>query len=123
MLYMLFFASCIHSLKKSQLETKRVGNKRQAYKYKKSFLVLLTNLRKKIKKLKKSFSDFYANYFLIHMMFANNLFCLFRPCKQFFSIFFIPPLQKNNGPSLIMLSRMMLPMHRQTGFVPMLQKV
>ena len=29
--------------------------------------------------------------FLIHMMFANNLFCLFRPCKQFFSIFFIPP--------------------------------
>ena len=34
------------------------------------------------------------------MMFANNLFCLFRPCKQFFSIFFIPPLQKNNGPSL-----------------------
>ena len=25
-LYMLFFASCIHSLKKSQLETKRVGN-------------------------------------------------------------------------------------------------
>ena len=30
MLYMLFFASCIHSLKKSQLETKRVGNKRQA---------------------------------------------------------------------------------------------
>ena len=42
MLYMLFFASCIHSLKKSQLETKRVGNKRQAYNYKKSFLVLLT---------------------------------------------------------------------------------
>ena len=26
-LYMLFFASCIHSLKKSQLETKRVRNK------------------------------------------------------------------------------------------------
>ena len=24
-------------------------------------------------------------------MFANNLLCLFRPCKQFFSIFFIPP--------------------------------
>ena len=45
MLYMLFFASCIHSLKKSQLETKRVGNKRQAYNYKKSFLVLLTSLQ------------------------------------------------------------------------------
>ena len=45
--------------------------------------------------------DCYINYFLVHMMFANNLFCLFRPCKQFFSIFFIPPpLQKNNGPSL-----------------------
>ena len=29
MLYMLFFASCIYSLKKSQLETKRGGNKRQ----------------------------------------------------------------------------------------------
>ena len=26
MLYMLFFASCIHSLTKSQLEKKRVGN-------------------------------------------------------------------------------------------------
>ena len=45
MLYMLFFASCIHYLKKSQLETKRFGNKRQAYNYKKSSLVLLTNLR------------------------------------------------------------------------------
>ena len=44
-LYMLFFASCIHFLKKSQLETKRVGNKRQAYNHKKSFLVLLTSLR------------------------------------------------------------------------------
>ena len=44
-LYMLFFASCIHSLKKSQLETKSGGNKRQAYNYKKSFLVLLTSLR------------------------------------------------------------------------------
>ena len=42
---LLFFASCIHSLKKSQLETKRGGNKRQAYNYKKSFLVLLTSLR------------------------------------------------------------------------------
>ena len=31
-------------------------------------------------------------------MFASNLFCLFRLCKQFFSIFSIPPLQKNNGP-------------------------
>ena len=39
--------------------------------------------------------------FLIHMMFANNLFCLFRPCKQFFFNIFHPPLQKNNGPSLI----------------------
>ena len=42
--------------------------------------------------------------FLIHMMFATNLFCLFRPCKKIFSIFFIPPpppLQKNNGPSLM----------------------
>ena len=44
-LYMLFFASCIHSLKKSQLETKRVGNKRQVYNHKKSFLVLLTSIR------------------------------------------------------------------------------
>ena len=44
-LYMLFFASCMLSLKKSQLETKRVGNKRQAYNYKKSLLVLLTSLR------------------------------------------------------------------------------
>ena len=75
MLYMLFFASCIHSLKKCQLETKR-------------------------KKLKKVSLTSMRTIFLIHMMFANNLFCLFRPCKQFFSIFFIPPLQKNNGPSL-----------------------
>ena len=44
-LYMLFFASCTYSLKKCQLETKRVGKKRQAYNYKKSFLVLLTSLR------------------------------------------------------------------------------
>ena len=50
MLYMLFFASCIHSLKKSQLETKHVGNKRQACNYKKSSFVLLTSLRQKNKK-------------------------------------------------------------------------
>ena len=35
--------------------------------------------------------------------FANNLFCLFKPCTQFFSIFLIPrpPFQKSNGPSLL----------------------
>ena len=38
--------------------------------------------------------------FFTHFVFASNLFYLFRPSKQFFSIFFIPPLQKNNGPSL-----------------------
>ena len=71
MLYMLFFASCIHSLKKFQLETKRVGNKRQAYNYKKSFLVLSLVF---VKKIKKSFSDFYTNYF-----FFNT----YDVCKQF----------------------------------------
>ena len=30
MLYMLFSVSCNHSLKKSQIETKRVGNKRKS---------------------------------------------------------------------------------------------
>ena len=30
MLYMLFNVSCNHSLKKSQIETKRVGNKRKS---------------------------------------------------------------------------------------------
>ena len=34
-------------------------------------------------------------------MLANNLFCLFVFCKQFFSTFFPTPLQMINGPSLI----------------------
>ena len=33
-------------------------------------------------------------------MFGSNLYWLFKPCKQFFSIFHTP-LQKNNGPSLL----------------------
>ena len=32
--------------------------------------------------------------------FIKNLFCLFRPCKQFFQYFLYLPFQKNNGPSL-----------------------
>lgn len=37
--------------------------------------------------------------FVIHIMFASNLFCLFRPCKHFFNIFHTP-LQTNNVLSL-----------------------
>ena len=33
-----------HSLKKSPIETKRVGNRRKVYNYKKSFVALLTSL-------------------------------------------------------------------------------
>ena len=54
----LFPVNFNHSLKKSQLETKRVGNKRGAYNYKKCLcvsLVLLKNekKRKKLQILKK----------------------------------------------------------------------
>ena len=50
----LFLVNFNHSLKKSQLETKCVGNKRGAYNYKKCLcvsLVLLKNEKKKRKKL------------------------------------------------------------------------
>ena len=40
-------------------------------------------------------------FFSYPITFANNLFGLFRPCKQFFSIFLICPLQKKNNPSLM----------------------
>ena len=36
--YMQFFISCIHSLKKSQEETKRVGNKRKSLQLQEVFL-------------------------------------------------------------------------------------
>ena len=39
--------------------------------------------------------------FLMHIVFASNLFRVFRPCKHFFSNISHPsPLQENNGPSL-----------------------
>ena len=40
--------------------------------------------------------------FSAHSMFASNLFCLFRPCKNFYQHFSCPdvPLQKNYGPFL-----------------------
>ena len=47
--------------------------------------------------------DFSSNIFFYPITFANNLFCLFRPCKQFFfniSHSSHTPLQKNNGSSL-----------------------
>ena len=40
-------------------------------------------------------------FFSYPITFANNLFGLFKPCKQFFSIFLICPLQRKNSPSLI----------------------
>ena len=39
-----------------------------------------------------SLSDVSANIFYAYHVFS--LFCLFRPCKHFFSIFFIPPPEK-----------------------------
>ena len=35
--------------------------------------------------------DFSASIFSYPITFANNFFCLLRPCKQFFSIFLIRP--------------------------------
>ena len=38
---------------------------------------------------------------ILPITFANNISALFRPCKQFFSIFLICPLQKKNNPYLM----------------------
>ena len=46
-------------------------------------------------------SDFSANIFF-NVYRVCKQFCLFKPCF-FFSIFLIPHLRKNNGPSLIIL--------------------
>ena len=46
-------------------------------------------------------SDFSANIFLTYIVFANNF--VFSNLVFFFSIFLIPHLRKNNGPSLIIL--------------------
>ena len=51
---MLSYVSCVHSLKKSQINTKRVGNKRKVYNYKKSYVMLLHSLLKFKKKIQTS---------------------------------------------------------------------
>ena len=54
----------------------------------------------------------------MHVVFANNLFCLSGPANNFFLIFLTPtlpsppppnPLQENNGPSLKGSERAVLP--------------
>jgi len=40
----------------------------------------------------RSSLNFSFEFFVLHIMLACNLFCLFRPCKQFFSISSIPLL-------------------------------
>ncbi len=41
--------------------------------------------------LQTSFYSKLKLFFVIHIVFANNLYCLSRPCNHFFLIFFIPP--------------------------------
>ena len=48
--------------------------------------------------------DVTANIYFYPITLANKLFCLFRPCKQFFFNISHTPLQKNNGPSLRIIS-------------------
>ena len=48
--------------------------------------------------------DFSANIYFYPITLENKLFCLFRPCKQFFFNISHTPLQKNNCPRLSIIS-------------------